>query len=293
MNGKKQLTRVGAHGVARQNGKVLLVEHASGPYKGKFALPGGKIEHGETPEQALRREFQEEVCGQFTTVRPLDNFHVTVTVGDTDWHQIGLIYTVEDFSQINGVAELKSGWYDLAALKEDQLSPFVQQLQKLLTSVPKIACRDCLYRQADRSDLRVLAEMRWDFKLEDELLPIFSKEAFLDQTEKWLQKWLSSGQWVYWLAEKEGAILAHVFCCRVSTVPTPSRIENAFGYVTNVYTKPEHRGMGIGSALMQCVKQWAISENLELLLVWPSSASEHFYARCGFEIPSDLQVLHI
>lgn len=293
MEGKKQITRVGAHGVARQNGKVLLVEHASGPYKGKFALPGGKIEHGESPEQALRREFQEEVCGQFKTVRPLDNFHVTVTVGDTDWHQIGLIYTVEDFSQINGVAELKSGWYDLASLTEDQLSPFVQQLANRCSPSIQIACQNFSFRQASRSDFRILAEMRWDFKLEEGLHPLFSKEEFLDQTAEWLQKGLSSGQWVYWVAEKEGEIVSHVFCCRVSGVPTPSRIEHAYGYVTNVYTEPKRRCEGIGSELMRHIKQWAISEGLELLLVWPSAESERFYARCGFEIPSDLRILYL
>lgn len=288
---EKQAMRVGAYGVVRDKEKVLLVEHATGPYMGKLALPGGKIEHGESPEQALRRELQEEVCGTFVSMHPLDNFHVTVEVEETHFHQIGMIYTVSDFVQSNGTSELKHGWYDLATLSQDRLSPFVQQLVKRFPPQAAVSISECSCRQAGRSDFRALSEMRWDFKLEEGIVPRFSKNEFLEYSEAWLQKGLSSGQWVYWVAEREGWIVSQVFCCRVGKVPTPSRIQDAYAYLTNVYTKPEERGKGIGSALMQQVKEWAVSEELELLIVWPSSQSERFYSKCGFEAPSNLRVL--
>ena len=40
--------------------RLLLVERGRDPYKGKFALPGGFVEYGETVENAVSRELEEE-----------------------------------------------------------------------------------------------------------------------------------------------------------------------------------------------------------------------------------------
>ncbi len=40
--------------------KVLLIERASPPFAGTWALPGGFLDVGESPEVAVRRELQEE-----------------------------------------------------------------------------------------------------------------------------------------------------------------------------------------------------------------------------------------
>lgn len=41
-------------------GRFLLVERGRAPSKGLFAFPGGRLEPGETPEEAARRELFEE-----------------------------------------------------------------------------------------------------------------------------------------------------------------------------------------------------------------------------------------
>ena len=50
-----------AAGILFRDGKVLLAQRASGTYAGKWEFPGGKLEPGETPEEALRRELREEL----------------------------------------------------------------------------------------------------------------------------------------------------------------------------------------------------------------------------------------
>lgn len=39
---------------------VLLVKRANAPAKGLYAFPGGSVDHGETLEEAVRRELREE-----------------------------------------------------------------------------------------------------------------------------------------------------------------------------------------------------------------------------------------
>lgn len=48
-------------GVLIKEGKVLLARHTYGVGKDKLILPGGYVMHGETPEEAVKREFLEEV----------------------------------------------------------------------------------------------------------------------------------------------------------------------------------------------------------------------------------------
>ena len=47
-------------GVVINDGKVLLARHTYGGGNGKLIVPGGYVEHGETPQHALVREYMEE-----------------------------------------------------------------------------------------------------------------------------------------------------------------------------------------------------------------------------------------
>ena len=43
-----------------RDGKILVLQRAAGALVGFWGIPSGLIEHGETPEQAARRELREE-----------------------------------------------------------------------------------------------------------------------------------------------------------------------------------------------------------------------------------------
>ena len=47
-------------GVVIKDGKVLLARHTYGGGKGMLIVPGGYVNFGETPQQALIREYLEE-----------------------------------------------------------------------------------------------------------------------------------------------------------------------------------------------------------------------------------------
>ena len=47
--------------VILHGGKVFATQRGYGEFKDKWEFPGGKIEPGETPEEALAREIREEL----------------------------------------------------------------------------------------------------------------------------------------------------------------------------------------------------------------------------------------
>lgn len=150
------------------------------------------------------------------------------------------------------------------------------------------------YRLAIEEDLSQLAEMRWDFQTEDETeKPIVEKTEFLEKCVEYLRQSFENGDWAFWIAEENGEIVSHIFVCKILSVPRPARLENLWGYLTNVYTKPDFRGKGIGAELLRQVKIWSIAQDFELLIVSPSDDSIKFYKRAGFAEQTDFYQLRL
>ena len=53
---------VGIGAVIVHEGKIVLEKRGNEPSKGKWSIPGGLVELGESPEQAVIREVKEETC---------------------------------------------------------------------------------------------------------------------------------------------------------------------------------------------------------------------------------------
>ncbi len=146
-----------------------------------------------------------------------------------------------------------------------------------------------IYRLATEADAPELAQMRWDFRLEE--APGDTRHypaTFLHACTAFLRQGLAEQRWTYWLAQRDTIVVSHIFIQRVPKVPKPNRLDDALGYVTNVYTRPAYRGQGIGTRLMVQVLAWARDNDLESLIVWPSEVSVRFYERAGFRGTSDM-----
>ncbi|MEO9340559.1 NUDIX hydrolase [Mesorhizobium sp. SB112] len=62
--------------------RVLLVKRARAPSKGLYAFPGGRVEEGETLEEAAKRELLEETGLEVTEIRPFREIYISAAAGD-------------------------------------------------------------------------------------------------------------------------------------------------------------------------------------------------------------------
>ena len=139
---KKIKTHIGAYGIITNDNKIVLIKKARGGYTGKLDLPGGGIEHNESPTEALIRELKEETGSTVITYNLLDVIDANITwemAKDLyeDLHHIGVIYivTIKDniISELpDGIDSLGATWYDIDSLKEEELTPFANYSIKYL-----------------------------------------------------------------------------------------------------------------------------------------------------------------
>ena len=115
--------------VATRTNELLMVRRATDPGKGRWALPGGRVEHGETVAEATLRELEEEtglvgLCGPligWTEVLDGEHHFVILDFGVTiledgqpragadaaeaEWVPV---WTVPELDLVDGLAEFLS-----------------------------------------------------------------------------------------------------------------------------------------------------------------------------------------
>lgn len=65
-------------------------------------------------------------------------------------------------------------------------------------------------------------------------------------------------------------------------------MQNILPNLTNVYTKGAYRNKGIGTQLLNHIKNLLTDKKCELLFVWPSDNSVAWYQRNGFNEDNEI-----
>jgi len=104
----KDQVYLGAYGLCfDQDGRLLLTRVLGGPDAGKWTLPGGGVRWGEDPEQAVRREMEEETGLVNLSLKSIaaiysQTYENNIQKSLPPLHHIGIIYHLETTSyQLN------------------------------------------------------------------------------------------------------------------------------------------------------------------------------------------------
>ncbi|MFZ0251971.1 MAG: NUDIX domain-containing protein [Acidimicrobiales bacterium] len=131
--GNRRRQRIAAYGVCRDDAGRILLARASPAItlQGRWFLPGGGVDHGESPTESLTREMHEE-SGLVVSVGPLlDVLSDVRTIPDgTSLHTVRIIYEVTSWSgtlrpEVDGTTDAV-GWFTPEEVRDMPLAHYVQ-----------------------------------------------------------------------------------------------------------------------------------------------------------------------
>lgn len=98
--------------------RVLLTQRAVDPEKGKWAMPGGYMDAGEIPEEALQREMLEEIGLEIKINHLMGTRTLFYTNNDGSQENVGIVLVYSASPQSNELEELScqddvmnAGWF--------------------------------------------------------------------------------------------------------------------------------------------------------------------------------------
>ena len=114
--------QVGVGGVVVWDGRVLLVRRAKPPLEGRWSIPGGTVELGETLEQALVREMAEETGLE---VEPLEVLTVFDRI-EREGAEVAFHHVIVDYlcRRVSGEARAASDALEVAWATADELGRY-------------------------------------------------------------------------------------------------------------------------------------------------------------------------
>jgi mutator protein MutT len=113
---------VGVGGVVVVDGRVLLIRRAKPPLLGRWSIPGGTVELGETLEEALAREMEEETGLE---VEPIELLTVFDRI-ERDGGEVVFHYVIADYlcRRLSGEARAGSDALEVAWAGPEELEHY-------------------------------------------------------------------------------------------------------------------------------------------------------------------------
>lgn len=110
------LSKVSVNCLIKKGNKILLVQQARPEHvKGKWSVPGGKVDEGENFQEAVSREIREEVGLYSISAKPIDIIHESP---EKTVKHIFVVRAKEGKVKFNKDEILDVRWFTLAEIKK-------------------------------------------------------------------------------------------------------------------------------------------------------------------------------
>jgi GNAT superfamily N-acetyltransferase len=146
-------------------------------------------------------------------------------------------------------------------------------------------------RPAAPDELDVVAQLRWQWVLENQGVPVIGREEFLEHFVTWARENVSSHRCM--VLARDGVIIGMAWLAVLLRVPSPRALQRASGDLQCVYVVPGERDSGLGGRLIDAVLERAQELGLERVTVHSSPRAVPAYSRHGFESSSRLLHAHV
>lgn len=140
-------------------------------------------------------------------------------------------------------------------------------------------------KRAEVKDAEVLAEMRLEMRKERESVacPV-SDEDFIQKSLEFFRAHIADGTFVSYIAWDGDQAAA---CSGLSVhvhPPTFDNLSGKRGYITNMYTRPAWRRMGVATLLVDKLAEYARGEGCSKVFLNASPMGRPVYVRYGFKL---------
>ena len=139
-------------------------------------------------------------------------------------------------------------------------------------------------RRASTDDIEALVEMR--LALQREVGAIYADGpagGAMEANRRYLTWALPGGEFMAWVAEAEGRLVACSGLVLYSRMPGAHGLASREAYVMNMYTHPEYRRLGIASELLNRMIQFARSAGTRRVWLRSTPMGKPVYERIGFQ----------
>ncbi len=143
------------------------------------------------------------------------------------------------------------------------------------------------FRKATKEDVDLILTQR-RLMFEDMGTP--ERNQGLEESYRtWLEREIALGQYVGFFATlANGLVIAGAGLIFYDWSPSTTG-QTKRGYLLNVYTDPEHRGMGLAKQLVQIAIDFCLEKGVEIVTLHASQKGQPIYQSIGFEdVPREM-----
>lgn len=144
------------------------------------------------------------------------------------------------------------------------------------------------YRKATIDDVEILAQLRKQ-QLNDEGMPALCNID--DKLCDYFESKISDNTFISWLAIDGGDIIATSGVCFHQVPPSYTNPFGVVAYITNMYTKKEHRRKGIATILLGRMLEEIKALDIHVIRLHASKDGRELYSKFGFANSSGYMVL--